>query len=116
MENGKYGDYIQSEGKFTGYIDIDITTLTPTCINWNSKFFAPNGNPTIPGSTLRGMIKNYLKIISCGTMRAEGNEDLTDGQEFITKITGRNYNLKAVFIEKFDYNTNRIFHRFQIII
>lgn len=73
----KYGEYIKEIGNLTGYIDLEITTVTPTCISLDSKFYAPNGLPTIPGSTLRGMFKNHMKIISCGTMRAKGNEDMT---------------------------------------
>lgn len=72
-----YKQYIAENGKLSGYIDYELEALTPVYIGEKGKFFAPNGEPILPGSSMRGMIKNYLKIISCGTMRAENNEDLT---------------------------------------
>lgn len=74
----KYADYIAANGKYDGIIDFKITALTPLFIgDGNGNFFAPGGVPTIPGSTIRGMVKNYLKILSCGTMRSANNEDIT---------------------------------------
>ena len=39
-------------------------------------FFSPTGEPLIPGSTLRGMVRNLFKIVTAGTMRRD--EDFTD--------------------------------------
>jgi CRISPR/Cas system CSM-associated protein Csm3 (group 7 of RAMP superfamily) len=83
------------EGRFTGYIDIEIKALTPLYIrdtlteeeykeklriedeNENKKknkqqkfinpdFFSPGGLPRIPGSSLRGMIRTLVEIMSFG--------------------------------------------------
>jgi hypothetical protein len=68
-EKKEYKDYITEKGKLNGTIEYTITTLTPTYVGGDKEFFAPNGRLTIPGSTMRGLIKNMLKIVSCGTMR-----------------------------------------------
>lgn len=96
----KYGEYVKEKGSLTGYIDIEITTVTPTCINLDSKFYAPNGLPTIPGSTLRGMFKNHMKIISCGTMRAQGNEDLTSRHLYYRDFASSIDELKDLYKHK----------------
>jgi CRISPR-associated protein (TIGR03986 family) len=83
------------ESRFTGYIDIEIKALTPLYIrdtlteeeykeklriedeNENKKknkqqkfinpdFFSPGGLPRIPGSSLRGMIRTLVEIMSFG--------------------------------------------------
>lgn len=65
--------------RFTGYIDCELETLTPIYIRSTlsedevkndieaknkSDFFSPAGNVKIPGSSLRGMIRNLLEIAS----------------------------------------------------
>lgn len=73
---------------YTGYIDLDIETLTPLYIRdaytleedkkankreggkkWeNPEFFSPQGKLTIPGSSLRGMVRNLVEIVSFSRM------------------------------------------------
>lgn len=66
-----YAEHVRSQGKNTGYLDLTITAKTPLFIGGNGEsFFAPTGNPLIPGSTLRGMVKNILKIVTAGAMRS----------------------------------------------
>ncbi len=57
----------------TGYIDIELKTLTPLYIrnsdkdkNKESDFFNVNGKYMIPGSSLRGMIRTMVEIMSFG--------------------------------------------------
>lgn len=78
------------EGLNTGYIDLNIKALTPLYIRdaytqdeenkaseakkrgekWeNPDFFSPGGTPKIPGSSLRGMVRNLLEIASCSQMK-----------------------------------------------
>ena len=67
-----YRNYILKYGNFSGRLELEITTETPCFIGGNGEdFYAPNGLPVIPGSTLRGFTKNLLKIISCGAMRRD---------------------------------------------
>ena len=72
-----YKQHVLEKGKYTGYIDLNIVSKTPLFIGGNGeKFFAPSGKPVIPGSTIRGMVKNLFKIITFGSMRP--GEDIED--------------------------------------
>jgi CRISPR-associated protein (TIGR03986 family) len=54
---------------YTGWIDIQIETITPIFIRGIkelSDFYAPSGKPAIPGSSLRGMIRQMLEMVSFG--------------------------------------------------
>lgn len=65
--------------KFSGYFDIEIENLTPFFIDDGShNFFSDGENLCIPGSSMRGCIKNYFKIITNGTMRIGKDGDVTD--------------------------------------
>lgn len=70
-------ELIKDDDAFSGRIRIKLRTETPCFIGGNDEdekdFFSPYGTPVIPGSTLRGMVKNILKVMTCGTMRAEEN-------------------------------------------
>lgn len=67
-----YKDYIDRKGKFSGHIDITLKTVTPCFVGGEGEgFFAPTGRPVIPGSTIRGMVKNLFKIITAGAMRPD---------------------------------------------
>jgi CRISPR/Cas system CSM-associated protein Csm3 (group 7 of RAMP superfamily) len=75
----KYASYIKREGKYSGVIELDIETKTPFFIGAgkNENFFAPLvGNPVIPGSTIRGMVKNIMKVLACGAMRPAMRKDV----------------------------------------
>jgi len=71
-----YIQHVQQLGMLTGFIDIDIRAETPLFIGIGNseKFFSPTGAPRIPGSTLRGMTKNLVKILTCGAMRGDKDD------------------------------------------
>jgi CRISPR-associated protein (TIGR03986 family) len=56
----------------SGYIDLAIEAKTKVFIGsgssetGNYKFFAPNGTPRIPGSSIRGMVRSLVEICSWG--------------------------------------------------
>ncbi|HOV21795.1 MAG TPA: TIGR03986 family CRISPR-associated RAMP protein [bacterium] len=53
------------KNRLSGYIDIKIKTITPLFIRGEgSEFFSINGKPKIPGSSLRGMIRTLIEIVS----------------------------------------------------
>lgn len=55
------------EDRYTGYIDLTIETKTPLYIRGTlTNFFSPAGIPRIPGSSLRGMIRTMVEIMSFG--------------------------------------------------
>ena len=88
--NGKFKEFIQEKGVNSGYLDLNIETLTPLFIGGEktSDSFNVNGTPIIPGSSIRGMIKNIFKIITCGAMRAE--EDFNDGHLYFRALMAPN--------------------------
>lgn len=71
-----FAEYMAHTETRDGYIELTIRTMTPVFIGGDVKSFAPTGEPIIPGSTLRGMTKNLVKIVTLGAMRAE--EDFHD--------------------------------------
>jgi len=77
--------FYPNSDRFTGYIDCEMTTLTPLYIRdgltveeylhqrklqekkekWEkSDFFSPAGKIRIPGSSIRGMVRNLVEIVS----------------------------------------------------
>ena len=83
-----YMQYVHDYGKHSGYIEVDITTRTSTLIgeydedikdragNCASSFFSiQKDQPMIPGSSLRGVVRNLFKTITASSFR-EG-EDFT---------------------------------------
>lgn len=91
--------YVDNEGKYTGFIEYTVENLTPLFIGNKSEFFAPNGSPMIPGSTMRGLLKNMLKIISCGTMRGTENEDVTNRHLYFRDIASTCKELKDHYLD-----------------
>ena len=63
-----------TEGRHTGHIDLEIVTKTPLFIRGmtqdpktkTSEFFAAGGVPAIPGSSLRGMVRQFFEIATWG--------------------------------------------------
>ena len=70
-----YGEYLET-ASLDGYIDLTLETLTPFFLGGDAETYAPAGTPIIPGSSLRGMVKNLVKIVTLGAMRPD--EDFTD--------------------------------------
>jgi len=72
-----FGSY--KDGLLSGYIDITIETKTPVYIRRLSKkseFFEIGGRSLIPGSTIRGLTKNIMKIVSFAKFQKD--EDFED--------------------------------------
>ena len=88
-----YRAHVLAKGRLSGRIDLEIQTLTPVFIGTGidaggavENFFAPTGIPIIPGSSLRGMIKNLFKIVTCSAMRA--GEDYHDQVLYFRSVAG----------------------------
>lgn len=73
-----YKGYASSDiGNLTGYVELDLETITPLYIRNtmdstkddvadNQDFFSPGGIIKIPGSSIRGMIRTLVEIVSWG--------------------------------------------------
>ena len=104
LDSGKdmkdlYKQHVLTNGKNSGYIDIDILTQTPLFIGGNvvtkngeeyQEFFGGNDNPIIPGSSLKSMIKQILKIITASGFKAYNSEsgvgDFEDRRLFYREV------------------------------
>ena len=70
----------------TGEIHVTITAKTPVFVSdGNQHFFrGPNGKLMIPGSTVRGLVRENMQILGFGLIRPE--EDLDDFQIYFREI------------------------------
>lgn len=105
-------EFISAEGKLSGEIDLTLTLRTPLFIGGaGEESFAPNGEPIIPGSTLRGMVKNLVKIAACGALRP--GEDFIDRHIYYRSLmapmkAAYNKNLHENYMQHMvDEKTNR---------
>lgn len=82
---------------YSGYVELSIEALTKVFIGSGEKdndgrylFFAPDGKPRIPGSTLRGMVRTLIEICSWGQFKQYDNKQLFY-RSFDTTSTGISY-------------------------
>ena len=78
IKKESYKRYVRESGNLSGYIKLNIQTLTPCFVGWkenDSTFFSPANKPVIPGSTLRGALKNIFKIVTCSRLRYGIDDD-----------------------------------------
>ena len=103
----EYVKYVAANGQYTGYIGLTVRTLSPCFIGGEIKddtrqFFttalASDGAPVIPGSSIRGMIKNIFKIITCGAMRP--GEDFTDRRLYFRTMAGKDKALRKLYTDE----------------
>ena len=84
-----FGTFLKEKGKLSGHIDLALKTLTPLFIGGNGEQpFSPAGRVIIPGSTIRGLVKNILKIVSCGSWH--GDEDINDRRVYFRCLMATN--------------------------
>lgn len=98
-----YKEYLLGEGKYakhTGYFDVFIENITPLYISDGKSFFTDGKNICIPGSSLRGALKNIFGIITNSGFRP--NEDFTDTHIYYREIAGKNHlkDLKAEYLSR----------------
>lgn len=80
---------LYNKDRYSGHFDITITNLYPLYIRDAkriteidkesrniSRFFSVGGEPRIPGSSLRGLIRSYLEIFSFGKFTSFNNDQL----------------------------------------
>jgi len=88
------------DDRFSGYIDLLIATKTPMYIRRDkeeSDFFSiKNGLPIIPGSTLRGMVRTLVEIVSFGKFNFVDK----DRRLYYRDVAGRRSTLKDIYFSK----------------
>lgn len=77
----------------TGEIQITLTACTPVFVSDGNKkephfFRTPSGSHAIPGSTVRGMARENMQILSLSPLHLE--EDFADFQIYFRQLAGRN--------------------------
>ena len=79
-ENNKiqeaYNKYLVENETFSGHFDVELENMTPFYIEGKNGFFSDGKNLCVPGSSLRGCIKNTFKIITASSFR--DNKDNAD--------------------------------------
>lgn len=107
-----YRDHVTQTGTHTGYIDLTITTETPLFIGGPSKqedttpleFYGGQNNPTIPGSSLKGMVKEIFKIVTASSFRpyqrGTGLGDFEDRYLYFRDIASAIKPLKNYYTER----------------
>lgn len=98
-----YEKYIQKYGIHSGHIELKITTTRDTLVGMPRKeidqkngeakeistfFSIKNDDPIIPGSSLRGMIRNLFKIMTASGFRAD--EDFNERVLYYRDIASGN--------------------------
>ena len=86
-----YRQHVLAPNRLSGRIDLTIETLTSVFVGADAAtetFFSPTGVPMIPGSTIRGTIKNLFKIVTCSAMRG-GGEDYEDRHLYFRALGGK---------------------------
>lgn len=106
IQNG-YKTFLQEKGRYSGFFDVDIENVTPLFIGGEkSNFFSIGGRYCIPGSSLRGCLKNIFKIITNGAMRVKSDKnseaDITDKILYFRNMAGKSTDpLKLLYKENF---------------
>ena len=91
-----YKTHVKQSDNLSGYIDLSITTKTPLFIGGETvdkgnglhqEFYGGDDNPSIPGSSLKGMIKQIFKIVTASTFRPfeDGSGDFEEN--YISEIS-----------------------------
>ena len=102
-----YKEFLLSDKKYSGYCEVDIENITPLYIaGEDKKFFSDGKNLCIPGSSLRGCLKNIFKIITNGAMRVDKeNPDITDKILYFRNLAGETVDpTKKLYSDRFTYD------------
>lgn len=106
MQKG-YKEFLLDGKKYSGYCEVDIENITPLYIGGaDKKFFSDGENLCIPGSSLRGCLKNLFKVITNGTMRIDkDNPDITDKILYFRNLAGKKVDpTKQLYSDRFTYD------------
>lgn len=98
-----FAKYVQCEGKLSGYIRLDVETLTPLYIEKDKMAFSNGKNLCIPGSSIRGAIKNLFKIVTNSSLRCAQkahDADITDRHLYYRSFASGNKEFRKLYMER----------------
>ena len=98
-----FAKYVQCEGKLCGYIRLDVETLTPLYIEKDNMAFSDGKNLCIPGSSMRGAIKNLFKIVTNSSLRCAQkahDADITDRHLYYRSFASGNKAFRKLYMER----------------
>lgn len=97
----KYSKYINASNRYTGYFDVNVENLTPLYIAGEDGFFTIGKNICIPGSSLRGCLKNVFKIITNSAFRSDKeNPDVFDKHLYFRSFASADEDFKQLYIDR----------------
>lgn len=97
------------DGCFSGYIDLALTTKTPLFIRGEGEnLLMLEGKPILPGSSIRGMIRTLVEIVSFGKFRTNEKKE-----KIFYRLVGDTSRLGSSYRNKFSsdqqpYEINKI--------
>lgn len=86
LNEAGYKAFIKDGKKYSGYFDVTIENITPLYIGGESGLLREGIHKAIPGSSLRGCLKNIFRIITNSAMRCSENGNFNDGLFFWRSI------------------------------
>ena len=105
----EFARYVRNEGKYSGYILLDVETLTPLYIEKDGKAFSDGKNLCIPGSSMRGAIKNLFKIVTNSSMRSEykaHDSDVTDRRLYFRSFASGSDEFRKLYTDRVNPDGN----------
>lgn len=100
-KSAAFMDFITTEGKYSGYFDVTIKNLAPLYIGSEDGFFSDGLNYFIPGSSLRGGLKNTFKMITCSSFRSDkDNPDISDRHLYFRTLAGKFAEIRKAYTER----------------
>lgn len=108
LENEKqltaeYTDFISHNGKYSGYFDVSIKNITPLYVGSgeDGSFFNNGEDICIPGSSLRGCLKNIFKIITSSAFRSDKeNPDITDRHLYFRSFADKYHPIRDEYLAR----------------
>lgn len=102
-----FENYIRKDGKYSGYFWLDVETLTPLYIESNGEAFSDGKNLCIPGSSMRGAIKNLFKIVTNSSLRCEykaHDADVADKRFYFRSFASKYPPFQDLYRKKIEQN------------
>ena len=87
LNEAGYKAFIKDGIKYNGYFDVDIENITPLYFGGENGLSVDGIHKAIPGSSLRGCLKNVFKIITNSAIRCNENGSISDGLLFWRDIS-----------------------------